>query len=490
MNTRRILTTLAMTAGAVFVWAATAAAAPPGNTTLPSITGTTKVGETLTAQNGTWTNSPTSFQYQWQRCDGAGASCVNIAGAVEKTYLLKAADATHTLRVRVLAVNADGSASARSGPTAVVTASTAPGNTARPSITGDARVGETLTAEDGTWTNSPTSFAYQWQRCDADGSGCAAISGSTAKTYGVRLLDLGFRLRVEVTAKNAGGGAGSALSGLTPIVDPTAAGHEQASDADDRLGSIRRRPRLRTLPDLRRRAEEPDDPRYGLASGQGVLHRGASRRGSRRTRAAPTRATGCRRPLQGQGPVHGHAPGTRHVRPDERTRSPVVLPLAAIGGGALARPARSSADERTSGPRVRGRVCEDRPVKPAERERVLERIREICLGLPETSERLSHGAPTFFVREKRSFLMVLTDHHGDGRFAIWCAAADGTQGMLVEADPGALLPAAVCRTRGWLGVRLDRGLDWNELAGIAEDAYAEVAPAKLVEAARAAGEET
>ena len=220
MNTRRILLSLAMTAGVVFVWAATAAAAPPANTTLPSITGTTKVGESLTAQNGTWTNSPTSFQYQWQRCDGAGASCANIAGAVEKTYLLTAADSTHTLRVRVLAVNADGSASARSGPTAVVTPGTAPVNTARPSITGEARVGETLTAEDGTWSNSPTSFAYQWQRCDADGTGCAAIAGSTAKTYGVRLLDLGFRLRVEVTAKNAGG-AGSALSGLTPIVDPT-----------------------------------------------------------------------------------------------------------------------------------------------------------------------------------------------------------------------------------------------------------------------------
>ena len=220
MNIRRILTTSAMTAGAVFVWAATAAAAPPTNTTLPSITGTTKVGETLTAQNGTWTSSPTSFQYQWQRCDGAGASCGNIAGAVEKTYLLRAADANRTLRVRVLAVNADGSASARSGPTAVVTASTAPANTARPSITGDARVGDALTAEDGTWTNTPTSFAYQWQRCDADGTGCAAISGSTGKTYGVRLVDLGFRLRVEVTARNSGG-AGSAVSGVTPIVEPT-----------------------------------------------------------------------------------------------------------------------------------------------------------------------------------------------------------------------------------------------------------------------------
>jgi hypothetical protein len=220
VSTRGILASLAVTAGAVFVWAAPAAAAPPANTTPPSITGTTRVGETLTAQNGTWTNAPTSFQYQWQRCDGAGAACANIANAVEKTYLLTAADANRTLRVRVLAVNADGSASARSGPTAVVQQSAAPANTVRPSITGDARVGEALTAEDGTWTNSPTSFAYQWERCDSDGTGCAAVSGANGKTYGVRLVDLGFRLRVEVTARNAGG-AGAALSAVTPIVAPT-----------------------------------------------------------------------------------------------------------------------------------------------------------------------------------------------------------------------------------------------------------------------------
>jgi hypothetical protein len=125
-------------------------------------------------------------------------------------------------------------------------------------------------------------------------------------------------------------------------------------------------------------------------------------------------------------------------------------------------------------------------IDPTERERTLERIRDLCLGLPETSERLSHGAPTFFVREKRAFLMVLTDHHGDGRFAIWCAAATGMQGMLVGADPDRFFVPPYVGHRGWLGVRLDRGLEWTEIAGIAEDAYAEVAPAKLVEAARTA----
>lgn len=121
----------------------------------------------------------------------------------------------------------------------------------------------------------------------------------------------------------------------------------------------------------------------------------------------------------------------------------------------------------------------------AEREqaKVLGKLREICLALPETSERLSHGAPTFFVRARRAFLMVLTNHHGDGRFAIWCAAPDGMQKMLVEGDPERFFVPPYVGHRGWLGVRLDRRLNWNELAGIAEDAYAEVAPARLVEAA-------
>jgi hypothetical protein len=123
-------------------------------------------------------------------------------------------------------------------------------------------------------------------------------------------------------------------------------------------------------------------------------------------------------------------------------------------------------------------------VRKADRQRTLERIREICLGLPETSERLSHGAPTFFVRGKKAFLMVMTDHHGDGRFAIWCAAPTGMQSMLVDADPERFFVPPYVGHRGWLGVRLDRGLHWDELTGITEDAYAEVAPRKLVEAAQ------
>jgi hypothetical protein len=76
--------------------------------------------------------------------------------------------------------------------------------------------------------------------------------------------------------------------------------------------------------------------------------------------------------------------------------------------------------------------------------------------------------------------MVLSDHHADGRFAIWCPAGDGVQSLLVDADPEHFFVPPYVGHRGWLGVRLDRGLDWEELTGIAEDAYAEVAPAKLV----------
>jgi hypothetical protein len=121
-------------------------------------------------------------------------------------------------------------------------------------------------------------------------------------------------------------------------------------------------------------------------------------------------------------------------------------------------------------------------VSAAEREQTLGRIRSICLALPETTERPSHGAPTFFVRGKRAFVMVVANHHGDGRFAIWCAAPAGLQRSLVEADPERFFVPPYVGHRGWLGVRLDRGLDWDELAGICEDAYAQVAPRSLLDA--------
>jgi hypothetical protein len=186
----------------------------------PTITGTPRVGEVLTAQNGTWQNSPTTFQYRWLRCNGGGNNCQLLA-ADGRTYNVAQADVGSTLRVRVTAINADGSTNARSEQTAVVGSNAAPlTNTARPTITGEARVGQELTANEGTWTGNPTSFAFQWQRCDVDSLTCANVIGATGRTYGVRIADLGFRLRVEVTARTDNR-SGTATSNATAIVVPT-----------------------------------------------------------------------------------------------------------------------------------------------------------------------------------------------------------------------------------------------------------------------------
>jgi hypothetical protein len=107
-------------------------------------------------------------------------------------------------------------------------------------------------------------------------------------------------------------------------------------------------------------------------------------------------------------------------------------------------------------------------------------VRQRCLALPEVIERPSHGAPTFFVRGKKSFVMFHDDHHGDGRLAIWCAAAPGVQEELVRSEPDRFFRPAYVGPRGWLGVRLDVDVDWDEVAQITADAYRHVAPKTLV----------
>ena len=116
-----------------------------------------------------------------------------------------------------------------------------------------------------------------------------------------------------------------------------------------------------------------------------------------------------------------------------------------------------------------------RPTSPE----TMERLRAICLALPEVEERLSHGEPTFFVRGKRSFLMS-SDHHHDDRLGFWCAAPPGVQQELVETEPTRFFRPPYVGGRGWLGVYLDvPDVDWDEIAAIARDAYRVVAPAKL-----------
>lgn len=113
-------------------------------------------------------------------------------------------------------------------------------------------------------------------------------------------------------------------------------------------------------------------------------------------------------------------------------------------------------------------------------ESALARVREFCLALPEATERLSHGSPAFFVRDKKTFVMYLDDHHGDGRLALWCASSKEVQAELVQAEPDVYFIPPYVGHRGWIGVRLDRDASWDEITGIIHDAYALIAPAKLV----------
>lgn len=111
----------------------------------------------------------------------------------------------------------------------------------------------------------------------------------------------------------------------------------------------------------------------------------------------------------------------------------------------------------------------------------LTRIREICLALPETSERLSHGSPSFFIREKKTFASFHDDHHGSGRIDVWCPAPAGVQEQMVEAEPERFFSPPYVGGRGWLGVNLDVEPDWDEIAGIIEEAFRHVAPKKVLE---------
>jgi hypothetical protein len=217
-------------AAGAFALAANAAA--PKSTSPPTVEGKFQVGETVTAGNGLWANSPTSYTYQWQRCNSSGSGCVDIAGADSKTYKLASADVDKTVLVLVTAANTDGKATANSHPSPVVSDDTAPRNTVRPAISGTAQVGETLTVSNGTWTGGATTFTYQWQRCDENGSGCVNVAGATARAYGVRSEDQGHTMRTLVTAENQAGKTSvntdrsariEAAPGSTVVVTTTAA---------------------------------------------------------------------------------------------------------------------------------------------------------------------------------------------------------------------------------------------------------------------------
>lgn len=110
-------------------------------------------------------------------------------------------------------------------------------------------------------------------------------------------------------------------------------------------------------------------------------------------------------------------------------------------------------------------------------ERIAQRVRSICAGLQDVTERPSHGAPTWFVRDRRSFVQCWPSGHHDAAFPhLWCAAPPGAAAALVAGDPSVFFRPPYVGGRGWVGMRLDGAVDWDLVASVCEDAY------RLVEA--------
>ena len=169
--------------------------AAPGNTSPPAVSGTPKVGSTLTVSNGTWTNSPTSYDYQWQRCTSA-TSCTDIANAVGSRTSSECGRCRPHVPCRRDGLECRRSVDRAFEQTVVVAATGSPDNTGArrsPATRSSVRSSPPRTAR---WSNAPTSFRYQWLRATASAASCVAIPGATGKTYGVRFADVSGTLRV------------------------------------------------------------------------------------------------------------------------------------------------------------------------------------------------------------------------------------------------------------------------------------------------------
>jgi hypothetical protein len=215
------LSALVVATVAAAMFAAGAGAVAPSNTAAPTISGTAREGQALTVSNGSWSNTPASFAYQWQRCNIDGTGCADIAAATNQTYTLAAADVGQRVRATVTASNADGHAAASSDPSEVVSSLAGPTDSTKPTITGTAAIGDELTTHPGSWS-AATAFAYQWLRCTPGSSfDCLSVTGATGSTYGVRSADTGKQLRVVVRATNTAGMHAWATSDPTATVTGT-----------------------------------------------------------------------------------------------------------------------------------------------------------------------------------------------------------------------------------------------------------------------------
>jgi hypothetical protein len=218
------------------------AQAAPKNTKEPSILYVypIKIGTVLNGNKGAWSGTaPISYYTTWLRCNSDAQACNKIPNAENKpTWTVVSADVGHTLRFYVTASNADGKATAESNATSVVpNGPGAPAETAPPTISGQAVVGQTLTATTGTWKgNHPISYTFKWQTCNSAATSCSP-NGATGNTYTVVAADVGKRVRVKVIAKNNAGQT-PGLSDPTAVVTSSSGGGGGGNGSSVPVGSL------------------------------------------------------------------------------------------------------------------------------------------------------------------------------------------------------------------------------------------------------------
>ena len=198
-------------------------ASAPANSAIPTISGTARTGETLTASSpsSSWTGSPTSYSFQWSRSLTSDSGFIDIGVPTGNTYVVSEFDVRYFIKVSVIATNSVGSSSAAlSDPTTVVV-DIAPTNTVIPAITGTARTGATLTTSNGSWTSAPTAstaYTYQWKRADAANGTYNNITSARDRTYDLTDADIDKFIKVSVIATNSIEASSAALSAATSVV--------------------------------------------------------------------------------------------------------------------------------------------------------------------------------------------------------------------------------------------------------------------------------
>jgi hypothetical protein len=192
----------------------------PSNTTAPHVTGTGQLGSALSVSTGTWTASPTAYEYQWVRClyiSGGGCAPSTIAGATASTYTVTSSDLYGLVWATVKAQNSNGWSTVINSDnyvtTSALTSPVVPSNTTRPHVWGAATIGATDTATPGTWTNSPDAYDVEWIDCMPAAAGrCAPTQVGAGPTYTVARSDLNGTLYVRVRAHNTGGWSAFSVS--------------------------------------------------------------------------------------------------------------------------------------------------------------------------------------------------------------------------------------------------------------------------------------